>query len=265
MKFADISRQNLRRDSRVLGKSWNRVYGNYFSNLKVIHLFIASSAPLLRRLPLNTSVLYLCGGTGLLGEAFCAYLKHIGKNPSLTLVDASPEQLRQNRNQRTRKIKQDVLFLDLGEKFDVVLMRSSLDYFPRKGLQVQVLKRVARHLKPGGIFLNQSAAFPSIAERNLADTIYASNAKIGKRHFQCPPEISGLYRKAGLRVKLIGHAPILKLNEEDHRKRYGLTNSEVEKIRQIIKNQPRTKAIKITKKGYEINCSFPIYAARKFV
>lgn len=262
MKLSMLSKENLKRDRRVLGKGWQTVYGNYFSNKRVTSAFISASKPFLHRLPGNAAVLYVCSGTGLLGESVCAYLRKIGKTPTLTIVDASPDQLRQNKHPLTQKIRQDALFLDLGRKFDLIIMRSSLDYFPTKQLQTKVLARVRRHLNPGGVFINQCAAFPSLQERNIADAIYASTPKIGRRHFQCPSEVPQLYDRAGLKARLIGNAPSLKLTHQDHCTRYGLTDAEVEKIRGVIRSAPKTPNIRPTGKGYVINCTFPIYAAR---
>ena len=189
----------------------------------------------------------------------------MGKNPSLTLVEASKEQLDQNANPATRKIHADALLLNLREKFDLVIMRSSLDYFPSREMQVRLLKRIAAHLKHRGVFVNQCASLPTVEQRDLANRIYAASDKIGRRHFQADAEVKKLYAEAGFAARFLGHAPRLQITHRDHVQRYGLKPVEVVGIKEIIRGVPQGKRplIKEKRAGYEMSFTFPIYAARK--
>ncbi len=264
MALFEVTKRNIHRDRRVLGSNWSRVYGNYFSDEQVLRAFVDLSSRNLEALPKKPKVLYVCSGTGLLGEYVVQHLRKLGKMPSLTIVDASQAQLDQNDNPATRKVLADLLGLHLHEKFDLVIMRSSLDYFHTPALQVAALKRVKAHMASGGIFINQCAALPTLAERKLANDIYSSSPKIGKRHFQST-DLPWLYAKAGLAVEKLGAAPQLVLSASDHILRYDLSSIEVRLIRRLIAKTPRTRhqLIKTTLKGYEMTFDFPIYAATK--
>ncbi len=264
MALSEVTKRNVHRDRRVLGRNWSRVYGNYFSDERVLRSFVDLSSRHLEALPKKPKILYVCSGTGLLGERVVEHLRKRGKMPSLTIVDASEAQLSQNTNPATHKVLGDLLRLHLHEKFDLVIMRSSLDYFHTPALQVAALKRVKAHMANGGIFINQCAALPTLAERNLANAIYSANPKIGKRHFQSI-DLPALYTRAGLDVEKLGAAPQLFLSSSDHVLRYGLSLDEVAKIQRLIASTPAAKrpSIKIASKSYKLTFDFPIYVARK--
>ena len=265
MELHPATKENLGRDRLVVVKAWGKVYGGYFSDERVLNAFIRAGRKHWEALPKNPRVLYVCSGNGLLGERLAGHLRKEGLNPKLTIVDASKEQLEQNPNPATRKLRLDVLNMDLNEKFDLIIMRSSLDYQHTPELQVQMLERIARHLKPDGIFLNQAASFRTKTERDLADDIYKTTPQIGDRHFQWHGDLGELHDKAGLeKPKKLGEAPVLRLTHEDHASRYGITHDDVKRIQEMIRRIPRNerKAIKTTTEGYEIKCQFPIYATR---
>lgn len=264
MRLRRTTKENLSRDRKVVGEPWAGVYRGYFSDGKVTQKFIIASEPLLEILPQEPEVLYLCSGNGFLGERLVEDLKRKGLKPKHTIVDASEEQLGQNKNPDTMKICADALGLDLGKKFDVIIMRSSQDYQPTARLQVELLKTVARHLKPEGIFINQAASFSTKEERDLADEIYRSTPEIGDRHFQLETEMAALHEKAGLgKPEIIGEAPALKLTHEDHAARYGIKLEDVRRIQALIKSTKGSgREVRATRAGYEIDCRFPIYASR---
>ena len=270
MKFRATTRRNLERDKLVVGKEWGKVYGGYFSDEKAIASFLDALKTQhwkLGKLPSTPKILYLASGNGLLGEHVARHLEESGfGQPQLTIADASNEHLKQNENPQTRKVLADALDLQLNEKFDLIIMRSSLDYQPTPALQIQMLKRVAAHLKPGGIFINQAASFETQEERDLADAIYKTTPKIGDRHFQWKGDLPELHEAAGLTApQQIGEAPVLALTHEDHVARYGITPKDVKRIQGLIREIPaeNRKAIKTTKNGYEVDCRFPIYAASR--
>lgn len=262
MRISAVSKQNLKRDRRVLGKQWAEVYGNYFSDKRNLKAFVKASKIFLKQLPKNYKVLYVCSGTGLLGEYVCNYLRKIGKKPALTIVDASLKQLKENKNPHTRKIVGDALYLQLGEKFDLVIMRSALHYFPSAKLQVKVLKHIARHLAPRGVFINQCVTLSSEKERDLANK--CRPLKMGKRRFLSPADIRPIYTRAGLTVKLIGYAPPIVITSQYHVERYGLLQRDVRQIMRLIARVPESLRpnVKLTKVGYLFYEEFPIYASR---
>lgn len=139
-------------------------------------------------------------------------------------------------------------------------MRSSLDYFPSRELQVKVLKIIKSHLKDGGIFINQPAYIPSILERGILSSIYNAIDKIGKRFFQST-DLESIYNEAGFNwFKKIGEGKVMYLTENDHIERYCLSKDDVKKIQEIIKVSG--KYAQITKTGYKLRFDFPIFLAR---
>ncbi len=259
------SKLNLVRDKNVLGKEWLNTYNEYFSNQENIELFILKTLQYIPKKK-QLKILYPCSASGMLGESLVKILEHKGISIELVLVDISQEHFEENKNPKTKKILADITKLDLGQLFDIIIMRSSLDYFPNKKLQIQVLSKLKKHLNEKGVFFNQAASMPSLIERDLADKIYKSNNKIGKRHFQCKQDIGKIYRNGGFeKIKKIGEGIPLVLTEKEHAKRYEINRIQIEKIQKSIEKVPSKKRpnIRITETGYQMKFVFPIYAAWK--
>ncbi len=266
MPLSSVALQNLHRDRHVLGAAWLSTYNRYFSDERVFDAFIHAARPVLEKLPGRPRILYAGSASGELGERIANFLRERGKKPELTLVDVSREHLALNTNPSTRRILRDVLDLDLSEKFDLAIMRSTLDYFPTPDLQVAVLKRIHKHLAPGGVFLNQATSLPSKTERDLANAVYATTPKIGRRHFQWKGDLPFLYRKAGFEnFTHVGEAPSLTITNQEHAERYRVSKKEIAKIRRVISSvrAARRPNLHLTREGYRMRWVFPIYAARK--
>lgn len=263
--LSKITKRNLMKDSRVQGRKWLSTYGSYFSSEKILDEFCDMALHRSSQLPKNLNILYVGSASGLLGEQLARKLREKGFNPSLTLVDASKQHLAENRSHETEKINADLLTLNLKRKFDLAIMRSTLDYFPCKAIQIRVLKMIKAHLKKGGLFFNQCASLPTKTERNAADSVYCLPS-FGRRHFQLHLEVKGLYEKAGFSsVRRVGFASPLEITEKEHVERYGLQKPDVEKVRRILSSLPKNKRknLKTTKTGYKMKFTFPVYVARK--
>jgi len=261
MGVTRTARENLKRDRRVLGEPWRETYQGFFVNPRYIDDFITAVWNYLPRKK-ELKILYAASASGLLGEALVARLRKHDIKAKLTLVDLSKEHLDENKNPETTKICADLLNVDLRDTFDVVLMRSSLDYFPDDEMQVQLLRRIRHWLGPGGVFLNQLAALVSKEDRDTVDEVYRSNRKFGKRHFQCEEDIYSVYEKAGLNVKKIADAncPELLLTEWEHKERYGIDEEDVKQVQRILETH-QNGGLRVTKTGYRMHFIFPIFVA----
>jgi len=252
--FSKIAEFNLKRDKNVQGKRWLLTYGNWFSDKQNIKSFINAVIPFLPKKELD--ILYVASASGLLGENL---LMTLGKG-TLTLVDISKEHLDENDNPTTEKICGDLLKMSLKRKFDLVIMRSSLDYFPSEDLQIKVLKIIKDHIKDNGIFVNQPAYISDLKERNSISEAYNTVDKIGKRFFQSS-DISSIYAKAGFGTpQRIGESKAMYLTEQDHTKRYGLDMSDISVIQRIIKEAKHNT--QVTSSGYSLKFEFPIFLVK---
>ncbi|MDO8647918.1 MAG: class I SAM-dependent methyltransferase [Candidatus Diapherotrites archaeon] len=263
-KSKSMARENLAHDSKVLGKKWNNTYNKYFGSKKNMLSFVKQVIPYTLKMS-KVQVLYACSGPGFLGEELLNELEKKRIRADLVLLDISKEHLSQNKNQKTRKICADLLKAKIEGKFDIIIMRSSLDYFWTEKTQIQALKKLEKMLKPTGVFFNQAASMPTLMQRNLADKIYSSNEKMGKRHFQCPADIAKICLAGGFsKIKKIGNAPELIVTEKEHIERYSTSKKNIAKIQGIINKIPAEKRpnIKLTKTGYSLKFIFPIYAAK---
>lgn len=251
---SEISKFNLEKDKNVQGLEWAKTYGGYFSDESNIDYFINT---VLNYLPnKHLDILYTASASGLLGERLVSKL---GKG-SLTIVDISQKHLDANVNLNTKKICADLLELDLSKKFDLIIMRSSLDYFPSEELQIKVLKNISKHLNINGIFINQPAFISDIKDRDLISRAYNSVGKIGKRLFQST-DINNVYLQAGFSIpEKIGEGSKMKLTEEDHISRYEISVEDVDAIKSIMKNV--TESGGITEKGYSMIFEFPIFISK---
>jgi hypothetical protein len=243
----------LERDKNVLGKEWLSTYGNWFSDEENIQLFIDAVKPILPDRALD--ILYVASASGLLGERF---VESLGRG-TLTIVDMSQKHLDENKNPKTIKICSDLLEMDLGKKFDVIIMRSALDYFPSRLLQVSVLKILKNHLIEGGLFVNQPAYISDPEERAQMSEAYTSIDKIGNRLFQSS-DLDLLYTEAGFgMIRKIGESKDMNLTEQEHIERYELTSEEVARIQTILGGKGNN--FEVTEQGYRMRFEFPIFLA----
>ncbi len=252
---SDITQHNLDRDKNVLGKEWLSTYGNWFSDEGNIGAFVDAVKPLLPDHELD--ILYVASASGLLGESL---LKYLGKG-DLTIVDISKKHLDENHNPKTKKICVDLLEMNLDKKFDVIIMRSALDYFPSTELQIKVLKIIKEHLKNDGIFINQPAYISDLKQREVVSRLYNSIDKIGKRLFQSV-DMPLLYEQAGFSLpKKIGESKDMILTEQEHVERYGLDENDIKQA-QIILEGSNGSNIKVTDHGYKLRFEFPIFMSK---
>lgn len=253
--FSQIAQKNLIKDKNVLGRNWKRTYNDYFSDQENIDNFVKSIKPFLPNKELD--ILYVASASGLLGESL---IKELGRG-RLTLVDISKKHLLENKNKNTKKVLEDLLILDMNKKFDLIIMRSSLDYFPSAGLQIKILKIINRHLKTAGLFVNQPAYISSLRARDIISDIYTKIEKIGDRYFQSK-DLKDLYKAAGYtEFKIIGIGKNLELTEQDHEKRYMINKNDILRIQSMIPFE--CSSVKITESGYWLNFEFPIFLAVK--
>ncbi len=251
--LSDIAKNNLQKDQNVLGRKWATTYGGYFSDPGNIDFFISTVIPYLSDRPLD--VLYAASASGLLGEKL---LEQLGRG-TLTLVDISKKHLNENINKKTKKICADLFTMDLGHQFDLILMRSSLDYFPSADLQVEVLQTIKQHLKKDGVFINQPAFISDPHERDVMSCISQDTRKIGDRYFQST-DLESFYRKAGfLQFKQIGIGKPMILTQQDHIDRYQITQKDIEAIQQMIPIE--AESMHVTTTGYKLIFQFPIFLA----
>ena len=261
MTLAHLTKINLQKDKHVLGKAWLKTYGGFFGNKKHMEAFVKTVIPFIPKKE-KLRILYVASAQGTLGEMLSETVRQTGSRVELTITDASQKHLKENKNKQTQKVLGDLLKLSLPEKYDVIIMRSSLDYFHTEKLQIKLLKRISKWLSPKGILINQACSLENKQDRDTADKIYSSSNKIGKRHFQCEEDIGNIYKKAGLSLKKIGEGPTLNLSEKDHVERYKITQKEGSKIQEII-CVTKAKTIKVTKTGYKMKFILLIYLSTK--
>ena len=249
-----IVKYNLDKDKNVLGKNWLLTYGGYFSDEENIKLFIKAIKPYLPKK--NLDILYAASASGLLGEKL---MKSLGQG-QLTIVDVSAQHLNENKNPKTTKVRADLLNMRLRNKFDLIIMRSSLDYFPSEKLQTHVLKIIKTHLRKDGLFVNQPAYIPDPGDRNTISLAYNSSNKIGKRFFQSS-DITDIYKKSGFTPpQLIGKGKQMLISDKDHIKRYQLDREDIDNIRAILKKAKIYASV--TPKGYKLKFEFPIFLSK---
>lgn len=252
---SEIGSYNLDRDKRVVGKKWLQTYGGWFSDEENIRIFIDLVKPLLPNKELD--ILYVASASGLLGERL---IEGLGRG-KLTILDISEKHLKENKNLKTEKIHADILEMDLDKKFDLIIMRSSLDYFPTRDLQIKVLEIIKNHLKEDGLFVNQPAFVSDIESRDRISDAYNCVDKIGKRLFQSKDIIS-IYTEAGFDIpQKIGDGKIMEIAEHDHVGRYNLDKGEIKLIQKILERDSNN--IKLSKNGYRLRFEFPIYLVFK--
>ena len=251
--LSTIAAENLAKDGRVQGEKWFETYNGWFADPENMRIFTSSvmRSGLLPQRPLE--ILYIGSASGVLGEEL---VRALGSG-HLTLVDISQKHLELNTNPETTKLLLDVVNMDLRMKFDVIMMRSFLDYFPSRKKQIAVLGTVKKHLASGGVFINQPAYISDHEARNLISQAYCSVPSVGQRLFQSG-DLSRLYSRAGLGLPIrYGEGKLMRITEKDHISRYGITPSDVATIQSIVAGTEHFA--NVTEDGYILTFEFPIF------
>lgn len=133
----------------IYGKDFSAVYDRHWTDW-TDSIWPALRSVVRRRNPKARTWLDLCCGVGrlLCLAANAGY--------SVTGVDTSPDQLRHARRNapHARLVRADIRKLALGRQYDVITcMFDSINYLPERGAWMSALRRAARHLAPGGIFI----------------------------------------------------------------------------------------------------------------
>ncbi|VVC71793.1 Methyltransferase domain protein [uncultured archaeon] len=269
MKLSALAKRNLHGDRNVQGKQWKTAVDGYWHSAKSAKDFIRLCRQELNALPDAPRVLELGSADGFLGESVCAYLRSKGKRPHLTLVDMSKAHLRENKHKHTRKIQADLLTLNLTKTaghFDLILMRSVLHYFPSAELQIQVLKRVRRHLAHGGVFLNQAFIAATPEESKLRSASRATTRKVGLRYMPYHRDVPRFYAKAGFtNMRNLGDMPLVHPSLASLIRRSDLTRADIQRTRARYALVPARLRphLTLTKTAFKRTIPYKVYAATR--
>ena len=224
---------SIKREMKIHGQRWGSFHHHYFADPKV-------AEPLTEAIlsAVNTSrpdiIADLGGGTGFL-------LKELLKRrplPGVRLVnvDVSDVQLSACKDERIEQLfasAASVTRLDLGgeDRRLLLVARSLLHYFGKSGL-FTLLRHLRGQLRPGELFVHQSACFEALEDAACLNQVYEM-MRTEKWYFTID-ELEAALEKAGFILCEVRSAPPLQLDSGDLAERYGLGAEQVASIRELV-------------------------------
>lgn len=155
----------------------------------------------------------------------------------LTLIDAVQEHLDANENVETKKIRANLLELDVEPRFDLGLVRSLLHYFSLDEMHV-LLENIRHSIKPGGYALFQLF----VQDPNQMDLFMTLSRIVGKQlTLMSIEENLSVLRQHFSTVKHLGAAKRWDCSSNNLAQRYSLSAKQLAEMREIILNTPEER------------------------
>ncbi|MEW6359096.1 MAG: hypothetical protein AB1696_22370 [Planctomycetota bacterium] len=226
--------KSVEREAGVQGSRWSTVHEGYFSNPDVAQPLVNAICRAMKdRAP--TVLADLGGGTGFILHQVLA------QNPCEGVrvedVDISTRQLSEDHDPHVVNLAYsaaDVTRANLCPRQDdrlMFTMRSLLHYFGHKGSR-SLLRHLREQMKPGEVFVHQSACFEDAIGAKCLDRIYAMMKS--DKWYTTVDDMAKVLKKEGWAVTKIEAAPPIHLTSADLADRYHLSDADVKAIRDDV-------------------------------
>lgn len=227
------SHQEFLRERAVHGAEWDRIHGGYFAS----HAVAEPLTKTIQRTAERTKphvIVDLGGGTGFLLHELARH--GLGASARLINLDASAEQLDQDRDPRVKHIEASLTNLRRAQfaKKDeraFFVMRSVLHYFGNNGL-VPILKKLRRIMQPGEYFIHQTACFDDVPAAKCLNTLYEMMGT--DKWYPMNTALCMALMEAGWQVEATLPAPPLPLGSLDLARRYNLAPAKLTQIQKTL-------------------------------
>ena len=224
------------REIGVHGSRWETIHDGYFSDVQVARAYVET---IIREMGEHrpATVADLGGGTGfilrqLAGVPACAGAR-------LVNVDLSNRQLAQCDHPRISRVNlctSKVTRGDLGVGEDrlMFIMRSVLHYAGSGGSRL-LLRHLRSQVKPGEMFVHQSASFANARDAGCLNLLYRSMRS--DKWYPTVEELVTMLAAEGWAVRQTTPAPALPLDSRELTDRYAQTAPDIAAIRAQLRDQ----------------------------
>lgn len=255
----NVNQVNVTQDQRTYGK-WSLFNQEYFANPKIMSEFCEFVKQALKSTSGEINMLDLGSADGVLGEFVAKELRK-NREVSLTLLDIVPEHLSANSNPATKKIAMSVLDWEETDKYDLIIVRSLLHYFPKSD-QLKIIKKIKQALTKTGVAV--VAAF--IQKPQSVKLFLELNKTIGKKlQLMNVAELEELFEIAKAKFTFLGNATTWACSSENLKARYNLSKKELDALKDKISKEPGFEEKEFTIKGdkFTVPVPFKIYLLKK--
>lgn len=228
-----MGKDNFGPEQAVHGSSWGRMHGGYFSDPAVAHPLVEAVREVWEKARPDR-IVDLGGGTGfLLSQLRSAGM---GEGTSLMVLDGSPAQLSEAEKGGFSCVSGSVETFRRAEVVPVGqralwTMRSVLHYAGEAGLS-PLLAHLRAQAEPGEFWVHQTACFERAEDADCLNALYREMRT--KKWYPTVADLRDRLAAAGWSVDAVRSAPTLHLEAQELGLRYGLDESDLQRIRTEI-------------------------------
>jgi len=236
-----------------------KIYKGYFTRNDVINLFLSSLPKFYNK---KIKIADFGGGSGYLLEKVEKFYKDKNHEVECWLIDKDIDQL-QRAPKRFNKIQENILHFYKNNYFDLIIMRSTLQFVLKKKDKIKVLNNIYTSLKRGGTFINQALFIEKPDNRFLEEAFRYFNRLL---KIETLSKLLDIYERSNFKnCKIINFCPIMTINASDIQERFKLDYSIIRKMYDLFKKYENVSHyIKLEKhKSFQVNAGYVIIEAKK--
>jgi ubiquinone/menaquinone biosynthesis C-methylase UbiE len=235
-----------------------KIYRGYFVSKETISSFLACLPSFLNK---EIKICDIGGGQGYLLDQVRKFYKDKGYKVSCWIVDYNKEQLKLA-PPYFYKVCKNALEFYKDNFFDLIIMRSVLQFLLRKNHKIKVLNNIYKSLKLNGYFINQ-AFFLEKPDNRIIEKAYRYFNRFLK--IDTLESLISIYTMSKFKnCKIKTFCPISVIDKYDIQKRFDLKNVIIDKIFSLFnENKNQLHSIEIEGNNFQIRASFVILEARK--
>lgn len=266
----------------VAGKPLEELYGGYLGNAEIAgYIAKATEEPevtdyihKLKETGETIHVLEVGAGTGIVGKTFAKHLSEQGLASNLTLSDRNIEAFKEASDEDIPGVEVNKIVLDnkaialLPNSAEFIVGRSFSHYEKDDTDELKVFHQIYNTLKPGGVFIDQAAGFPTETEAELWRSIQQLVGKVANLH---TPEHTEQLLKQVFGEQNVTLAkeqpPAIHQTMQDFMRRFRLDEQSeiIQQIKGVIQQVPETErpSFKVAENNFEWDVAFTIFVSQK--
>ncbi len=241
-----------------MAENFPEIFKGYFSSKDNVNPFLGCLPDLENK---NLKIADFGGGSGYLLDQVANFYQNKGCTVDCWLIDNNNEQVR-NAPNKFKKINKNCLKFSKEKHFDIIIMRSVLQFFLNRQEKITVLNNISKSLKEKGTFINQALFFEKPDNKIVAQSYRYFNRSL---NIETLEELIGLYNKSSFKnCKIEKFCPTMIVSDSDIKKRFMVNGAVIDKMRNLFNgNIKKSHFIEVVGKNFKINCNYVIVTSKK--
>jgi len=230
-----------------------KIFKGYFSSKETLNRFLECLPKLKSK---KIKIADFGGGSGYLLNQVKKFYQNKNCQVDCWIIDKDNEQLKTASNS-FRKIEESCLRFYKDGYFDIIIMRSVLQFLLSDKDKIAVLNNVCRSLKNNGTFVNQALFLEKPDNKIVARAYQYFNRSL---KIETLEELIKLYNQSNFKnCKIQKFCPIMPVDQNDIQERFNVSKSVINKILNLFsRNIDKAHSIEIKNKNFKINCGYVV-------